>query len=327
MKKQLSYWVFLLALLSCNTLQAKVSNYVGGFCNIGEWSFMPSKSNYSTSFGVAGGAGFLYELQAGPKTGSARFLLDLGVGLQGGTTAFMQSSNAKVALDGILDSDGDKFTYNYILNNRHDKYTDFALQIPLMVGVQYRKFYALAGLKLYAHVATKSHTTGLVTTYGHYEQFEFEDLYDDPANQFFTDLPLSKKERTSLKPDLALSFEVGGRLGFITDAVGFDVPKRKIEYRLAGFFDYGLNDIHSAESLESFKTPTEYSSTGMVDNLEMNDIMRTTDFAESVHSFTIGLKFTILFPMPEEGRCVICSDSYRSLARRHSGSRGMKYEE
>ena len=66
---------------------------------------MPSKSNYSTSFGVAGGAGFLYELQVGPKTGSARFLLDLGVGLQGGTTAFMQSSNAKVALDGILDGD------------------------------------------------------------------------------------------------------------------------------------------------------------------------------------------------------------------------------
>ena len=326
MKKRPSYWVFLFALLVSSTLNAKVSNYVGAFANIGEWSLLPSDSKYNTSLGVAGGAGFLYELQAGPKYSQTKFLFDVGVGLQGGMTAYLQSSSAKIPI-GLTDTDGDKLEYTYQLNNRRDQYRDFALQIPLMVGVQHRKFYALAGLKLYAHVLTKSHTTAFVTTYGHYEAFLFEDLYNDPANQFYTDYPLTKDTITSLKPDICLSLEVGGRIGLITDAVGYDVPKRKIEYRLAGFFDFGLNDIHSSESLPSFKTPTSYSPSGMVENLEMNDIMRTEGFASKVNSFVIGLKFTVLFQLPEEGQCVICRDGYRSLARRHGGRRGMKYEE
>ena len=327
MKKQLSYFVFLLALLSGSSLHAKVNNYVGAFANIGEWSLLPAKSDYTTSLGVAGGAGFLYELQAGQNTGKAKFLFDVGVGLQGGMTSFMQSTNSTIPPLKLKDTDGDLLDYIYNVNNRHDQYSDFALQIPLMIGFQYNRFYALAGVKIHAHVLTKAHTTASLTTYGHYEAFEFEDLYNDPANQFFTDYPLSKSTKTTFKPEVAISLEVGGRLGLVTDAVGFDVPKRKIEYRIAGFFDYGLNDIHSAENLQSIITPKEYSSTGMAESVEVNDIMRTENFAQKVNSFTVGLKLTILFQLPEERKCVICTDGYRSLVRTYSGGRGMKYEE
>ena len=65
-KKLQSYWVLFFALLFCGTIQAKVNHYVGGYGHVGEWSLFPSESDYTASFGVAGGLGFLYELQAGP---------------------------------------------------------------------------------------------------------------------------------------------------------------------------------------------------------------------------------------------------------------------
>ena len=128
-----------------------------------------------------------------------------------------------------------------------------------------------------------------------------------------------------------MSFEIGGRLGVINSAVGYDVPKRKIEYRLAGFVDYGLLDIHKADTKDGFTAPSSYNAreaynkTTMVDNLQVNDLMSTTDFASKVNNLMIGLKFTILFQLPEPGECVICRDAYRSTVRSRGGR--LKYEE
>ena len=59
-KKHQTYWVLLLAMLFSGAVNAKVNNYVGAYANVGEWTLLPSQSNYGPSFGVAGGAGFLY---------------------------------------------------------------------------------------------------------------------------------------------------------------------------------------------------------------------------------------------------------------------------
>lgn len=345
-KKHQSYLLLLIAVLFSGALHAKVYNYVGGYANLGEWTLLPSESKYGPSFGVAGGLGFLYELQAGPTYGQTRFLFDVGVGAQGGLTSFMQGSSFTTALPNQLDLDGMSFDYVYELKDRHDKYSNVAVQIPLMVGVQHRKFYMLAGAKITANVFTQSHTTATLTTYGRYQ--DFDDFRDMPEYQFFTGKPMSSGVKTSLKLDVDLSAEIGGRFGVITDAVGYDVPKRKIEYRLAGFFDYGLLDIHYQRDQLALGTrnpanpdqilPIEgnlrynegatapvYNTTSMVDNIVVNDLMSSSGFAKAVNSLVIGLKFTILFQLPEPGRCVICKDAYRSLVSRRGG--GVKYEE
>jgi len=279
---------------------------------------------------VAGGLGFLYELQVGPTYETTRFLLDIGVGAQGGMTAFLQSGSMKLEKQGT-DLDGEAFTYVYEINDRHDKYNNLAVQVPLMIGVQHKKFYMLAGVKLQANVLTKAHTTANITTYGQYEKIP--DLRDMPDYQFFTDHPISKSADASLNLDLDASFEIGGRIGVVNEAVGYDVPKRKIEMRLGAFLDYGLLDVHTSRTLEGFNTDAAYvndpgyiyQQTTMIDNLEMNDIMSTTDFAKSVNNLMIGLKFTVLFQLPEPGECVICRDAYRSSARPRNGR--LKYEE
>ena len=310
---------------------AKVNSYVGAYANVGDWSLLPSQSKYSASFGVAGGLGFLYEMQAGPTYSQTRFLLDVGVGAHGGWTSFNQSSSAKKPIEKIQrDLDGDEFYYVYEIKDRKDQYTNLAVQVPLMIGVQHKKFYMLAGAKVTANVLTKAHTRANITTYGDY--VAFDPHYNMPEYQFFNDLPIKEKADASLNLNVDVSLEVGGRFGLVTDAIGYDVPKRKIEYRLAGFVDYGLLDIHKDRGLSFFTAPDHYNAeeayqtTTMVEGLEMNDLMSTSGFAAAVKNLVVGLKFTVLFQLPEPGKCVICRDAYRSSVRNGRGG-GMKYEE
>ena len=337
-KKHQTYLVLLFAVLFGGPASAAVNNYIGAYGFLGEWSLMPSQSNYQTSLGVAGGAGFMYELQAGAKYKPTRFLFDAGFGVWGGMTSYGKSSSQTEVLKDQLDLQRDKFDYVYEIQNRHDQYNDLAVQIPLMIGVQHKKFYMLAGAKVNMHVLTKAHTTAIVTTYGRYEKIP--DLRNMPDYQFFNDKPLNGSATTKLNLDLAVSLEMGGRIGVINDAVGYDVPKRKTEIRLAGFVDYGLTDVHKSGKNSGLVMPGIYDTnpsspnyvyrtTSMVDNLQVNDIMSTESagkpFAKSVNSFMIGLKFTILFQLPEPGQCVICRDAYRSGIRSRRGR--LKYEE
>lgn len=328
--------VLLLALLFSGTAGAKVNNYVGAFANLGEWTMLPSQSKYGPSFGVAGGAGALYELQVGPAYKTTRFLFDIGVGVQGGMTAFSIGSSPEDVLSGQKDLQGDPFDYVYLLKNRHDQYKDLALNVPVMIGVQHKKFYMLAGVKVYSHLYTKTASLAQLTTYGKYA--DIPNLYNQPEYQFFENLPIASNAPTKLNLDLDLSLEIGGRLGQVLDAVGFDVPKRNIEYRLAGYVDYGLLDLHVSKDNKLLEKPSVYdinpsSSTyvykgnSMVKGLTMYDIMSTSGFAKAVNNLVVGLKFTILFQLPETGTCVICRDAYRASTPRYHGRRGMQYEE
>ena len=354
-KNHHSYWVLLIAVLISGTMNAKVTSYVGAYATAGEWSMIPTQSDYRTSLGVAGGLGFLYEMQVGRAYGKTRFLFDIGLGADYGLTAFNVTNNQTMILSDkhnvpVLQTDwnGDQFYYVYQLEGRKDQYTNLALRMPIMVGVQHKQFYMLAGVKLGANILPQVHTKASITTYGDYEHFD--DFRNMPEYQFFEGLPFEKTTVASFElQNVDVSFEIGGRLGLITDnASGFDVPKRKVEYRLAAFVDYGVLDMHKAGSKDkeplSLKTSVTYDAKSvynpykadgsigdnhsMVDALETNDILSTKYFVNStVHNFMVGLKFTVLFQLPEPGKCVLCQDAYRSSALRGGGSRGMQYEE
>ena len=342
-KKYQLYLVLFLACLVCGTASAKVNHYVGGFAQIGEWSLMPSQSDYSASLGVAGGAGFLYELQAGKNYSPLRFLFNVGVGATGGMTAYSRSTDQTATMFNQLDLQKQPFDYVYEIKDRKDRYNNVAVHIPVMFGLQYKRFYALAGVKVYANIWTKAYSAANLTTYGHYDQFigmtQNGDFRSMPMYQFFDEESVNTNIKTSLNLDLDLSLEVGARLGTITYGTGYDVPKRKMEYRIAAFMDYGLMDVHTNGSKPAVVMPERYdidpasenyvyNSRSMVENLTMNDIMATEGFAKMVNNLVVGVKFTVLFQLPEQQKCVMCSDGYRSMTRSYGRSRrGMKYEE
>lgn len=342
MKNRHSYGILLLALLLSGGVSAKVNNYVGGYANLGEWSMLPSGSKYTGSLGVAGGVGFVYELRAGETYSPTRFLFDVGVGAWGGMTSFLQTVDMTATLPNQEDLQHQRFDYVYELRGRQDRYNNIAAQVPLMIGVQHRRFYMLVGAKLNASFWTKTQTMAVLNTYGDYTRYGYGIFRNMREYQFFENKAVQGGVKTSLNLDVDLSFEIGGRIGgVVTDAVGYDVPKNRLEYRLAAFVDYGLFDLHNQGTKQMLETPSLYDidpaspdyiyeSESMIrpDRLVMNDIMSTTNFAAAVKNLMVGIKFTVLFQLPEPGQCVICRDAYGSSVRR-SGvrRRGVKYEE
>lgn len=314
----------ILAILSLLSIAstAQVNSYVGVWGEVGEWSLMPQQSTYSSSLGVAGGLGVLYDLQY------KHLIFDIGVGANYGLTGYNVVANQNQTLENQMDLQGDIFDYVYQVRERKDQYTNLMVQVPIMIGGQWGRFYCMAGVKAGISLLTNSHTKAMLTTYGDYHVFDpFTNM---PEYQFFDALPLNKTIRSNFNFNLDASAEIGARLGYIQTARGYDVRKTTTQYRLALFCDYGLFDLHKAGNLESLTVPAAYNAveaygtTTMVDQLTTNDVMSTRDFAKAVNNLMVGVKFTVLFELPQPKNCVICRESQLYLLRPRKG--GTKFD-
>lgn len=319
MKNLSKYGILVWALVVSMSTYAggtQVKNFVGVWGEVGEWSLLTQGSTLSNSLGGSGGLGFSYDLQAN------HFILDLGVGITGGRTSFLVPNFASV-LPNQVDVEGDMFNYVYSFSDRKDTYSNMMVQIPVLFGGQWKRFYALAGVKIGFSTLTASKISGALTTYGSYyigDKKVWDDFKDMPEHQFFTDKMVSSKASTNFNINMDVSVEIGARLGFMTDHTGFDVPKSKVQYRLALFADYGVLDIHKLQNRNAIETPGIYNSADMVSTLRFSDILSTNNIAASVNNLLIGIKFTVLFELPSPRQCVLCRDSYISLVQpRKSG--------
>lgn len=342
-KKHYSYIILLLTLLVSGGVRAEVKHYVGAHVSLGEWTLWEQKALPQSSFGAAGNVGFSYELQVGPAYGQTHFLLHTGLSLQTGTTAFNVNYPMTFSLpfDSCVDRDGDKFEYSYKITNRSDRYNKLVAQIPIMIGVQHQHFYMLAGVKVGYNLLTTYLTSGTLTTYGKYKGLP--DQYDDPEQQFYygdsainlsgyktRDGKVEKIERFCVDATL----EIGGRIGEIYSGSGFDVPKRSTEFRLAGFVDFGVTGFTKWSSknptaLYNFPKKYDKGTNDMTSKLRIYDLMSSAGYiTESEryveknnpkgvkdgtsigHNIMVGLKFTVLFHIPNKGKCVHCYDNY-----------------
>ncbi len=294
-----------------------VKHFIGLSAEAGEWSLLPRESNLSASMGGAGAVGFVYDLQAG------HFLFDLGLGVTAGQTVFSVPTWSHTFAD-QTDTEGDMFDYVCQLSHRRDAYTNVALQIPLMFGGQYKRFYAMAGVKFSFNAFTQADMTADLSTYGKYfqylngkKEYMFDRFFDQPPynDLFFANRPLQSSNTTTFNVNLDASIEIGARLGFMTDHTGFDVPKSKVQYRLALFADYGVLDLHQAQNNNAADILSS-DLTNAQSAIQMHDILSTSNAASAINNLLVGIKFTVLFQMPTRGNCIICRDAYTKFRSR-----------
>ncbi len=293
----------------------EVKHLLGVSAEVGEWSLLPQNSNLNSSLGGAGSVGFVYDLQAG------HFLLDCGVGVTGGQTTFKVPDWSYTFAD-QTDSEGDMFDYVCSVNKRTDAYSNIALKVPLLLGGQYKRFYALAGVKFGFNAFTQTGMTANLSAYGQYFQYVngqkvymFDRFFDTPpyTDEFFANRELKSSEKTSFNVNLDVSVEIGARLGFMTDHTGFDVPKSKVQYRLAVFADYGVLDLHKAQGYSAVDVNSQNVG-GSENALQMHNILSTENVASAVNNLLVGIKFTVLFELPQTKGCIICRDGYTGFS-------------
>lgn len=319
MKNCKSYLLLLLMLLCVlgTSARTSVKHYLGVWGEVGEWTLLPQKSDLSNSLGGAGAVGFAYELQAN------HFLFNLGVGGKAGYTVFDVGNMLPQTMNNIDQAagPGNVWTmeyYKFLLNKRKDAYMDVAVQVPILLGAQFGRFYFLAGAKADVSMMTKTRVSGEAETVGKFYGID-QEFRDMPEWGFYSGQEMVSKGSTSFRLNVNASLEIGARLGYIQTGSGFDVPKSKTQCRLAAFVDYGLLDIHKAQNKIAVQFPSEVDFS-QAPKLQVADVLSTSDIAKAVNNLFVGIKFTVLFELPAPGTCVICRDGH--LPFKSSGAKG-----
>ncbi len=286
--------------LFCCLTEAEVNHYIGVDAELAEQSMLSHLSDGKSfsGLGIGGAAGGVYEMHAG------KFVLQTGIQANIAWTSFSVPDNTKT-ITGVVDDEGDKLDYIFNQKNRHDSYTDLSFQIPVMIGAQVRNFYFLAGVKVDLSVFGSSKVKAEFSTAGDYEKFidPFEEM---PEHLYYSNLQYNKKQSISFKPDIRPSFEIGYVFGSFNKETGFDVPKQKDLYKLALFVDYGILSRIDKGTNESFIIPQSFNSSDMSEGIEANNILSTTEIDGKANCLSVGVKFTVLFRLPNKRKCVIC---------------------
>ena len=334
LKKIVSHIILLCMLLFSGMTYAEVGHHFGVDIYGGEWSLWePRVPQNNFSLGAAGSAGFAYELQAGERRGDTFFLLHLGVSAQAGMSFF--ASNHEYKLLNQTDPNETPFTYVYKVSNRRDRYNKLTIQMPVLMGVQYKRFYMLAGMKFGYNAVGTYWSDAQLTTYGEYADGHKEE--NKKEWQFYKEpIALHRDAKLdSLNPINPICIDASLEIGIqLSDGNSRRRSSRSssnlAKYRLALYIDFGLTHFKQwpnknknalYEALFSYKTAyspdmVTYNSKGVATGPTLMDIMSTADFvpkelrydeksnpAGIIHegdylgrNIMAGIKFTVLFP-------------------------------
>lgn len=206
----------------------------------------------------------------------------------------------------MMDTEGMPFTLIAEATNGRDVCHSFNLNIPVLFGGEFRKFYFLLGPKISYNFYGQAESSAMLTTKGEYERYigVFEDM---PNHQLQTSSVSSGKLPLTWNIDILAHFEAGLRLGDLILMTGADIPKPKQRFYVALYADYGILNIHRNASTgerlgyrETTDNGVEFYMTPALLSNELRNI--------EVHQYQVGIKATILFELPQRKPCVICKD-------------------
>ena len=254
-----------------------------------------AQMNYSLDIakprgGFYTGLGFALELQKG------HFLFAPGVEL-----AFRQTvtklDDRQLAYT-MLDTEGVQFIYNGDVTRRTDYGRSTELRLPIMFGAELRQHvYLLAGLKVNISLAASTKQTAYLSTVGDYDRY-YELLHDMPNHGFHSREKHTDKNDFQWNTDVMLYAELGGWWLAQRSTYG-GMP---IKFRLALFGEYGLLDVRKSKSPGLLY---DVDNNHYMD-IKMNYVFNSSGIDNTLHNYTVGLRFTVLFRVQQSPSCKNC---------------------
>ncbi len=210
----------------------------------------------------------------------------------------------------MSDSEGEPFTMNAIISNRQDVMHIADVQVPLQIGGEWGHWYGLIGAKLAFNVFGSARTVANVTTTATYDRFS-EDFEQMPNHYLFEGQDVvSGKQPISFNPQLYGTFEVGYRIGKLYSGTGADVPYSKRRYYVGIFGELGFLNMHK-ENAQGDPVVSSVNPNAGID-FSVNPVYNSTAYSSAiVKNYMVGVKFTVLFELPKEAKCIICEERER----------------
>ncbi len=232
------------------------------------------------------------------------FILSVGVNGQYMYDA-VKAQDASLQI-GMTDTEGQAFTMLAEASGWKDRCHSVNLNIPVLVGAEVNRFYFMVGPSFCYNVWGQTATEAQLRTRGQYDRYI--GIFDDMENHALYARSIeSGKQALSWNIDLLAHAEIGFRLGEVTKEKGADVPQSRHRFYIAIYGDYGLINIHKAVSQGDRFGYTESSETGVAFGVTPTMLCQELRSA-TVHPYSVGVKLTYLFELPQHKHCVICRD-------------------
>ncbi len=268
----------------------KQSKHYMGITMAGGYSAMASyKPELLSAHGGGGSFGFLYEFKHG------NFLLQTGLNIN-----FVQTTNFLGDYeDGrrTFDTQETEYYLKYYFKDRKDRLNETNLQIPILFGGNYNRFYFMGGVKLNVNLRSRSLMTANATTIGMYDRY-FDPFTDMPNHGLVTQMNIDdRKEGFGVPFDALLSFEVGYshnlKILLTAKKTGYIKSLENI-VRIAAYIDYGLvNHFREGRYNDLYMIHNNYPMN--LDAIQMPHIYTTkNNLGAFVNNINAGVKLTFL---------------------------------
>ena len=224
----------------------------------------------------------------------------------------------------MKDTEGDLFDMHVHVDKSRDLTHMLNLNVPLLVGGEWGRFYFLVGPKVSLNMYGSTSSKAQITTYGEYDSY-YDDFYDMPNHQFASGQYMgSAVMPVKWNFNIMAHLEMGGRIGHMFKYKQFRINPDKIRMYLAAYVDFGLLNIHSGkggaplfEYRETDKGVQFYCQPLVLSNRSDGAMFR---------NLNIGIKYTVAFELPKKGKSFIYD--YKKYDRPHikrGGNQGIKY--
>ena len=224
----------------------------------------------------------------------------------------------------MRDTEGDIFNMHVLVDKSRDLTHMVNLNIPLLIGGEWGRFYFLAGPKFSVNLYGSTSSVAQFTTYGEYDRY-YDDFYDMPNHQFVTGQQMgSANLPLKWNFNIMAHLELGGRVSHMFKHKQFRLNPDKIRMYLAFFADFGILNLHAANGgapLFDYRETEEgvqfYLQPLMCSALAENAFFR---------NLNIGIKYTVAFEIPKNGKSFVY-DYYKvgRNYRKRGGTQSMKY--
>ena len=243
-------------------------------------SFITQTKEISPSGGIGAGVGAGYELSL------SNFKIRTGVEFTNLRSAFRMDEHNHNA--NMIDTESEAYIGHFRFTDNRDRYNLGYVNVPLMLGFQFGKYYFLAGGKVGMNLFSNSRTLSTVTATATYPDL-MEDLKDMPKHLYTT-----VDEKADYKPGFDINYSASFEAGAYLSNLG----NGNFGCRVALFCDYGLKNVREnlpTENLVVNKSNANYYQPVMNDFLLSHDTKANLLFA--------GVKFAIIFKFDRPPIC------------------------
>lgn len=228
----------------------------------------------------------------------------LSVGAEG---MYELNSNNLKAVDmtvPMMDTEGDLFQMHVMMDKSRDRSHMVNLNIPLLIGGEWKRFYFLLGPKVSINMYGSTSSKAEYTTFGEYDRY-YDDFYEMPNHQFESGRKMSSSSiKMKWNFNILAHAEIGARIGHMYKHQMFRLNPDLIRMYVALYADFGVLNLHSASKTDvgtfGYRETDEgvqfYVQPLMLSNLASGAVFR---------NLNVGVKFTVAFELKQNSKSYI----------------------